>query len=520
MKVILAGYNLDVEILRDIRERFENIARNLDSFAVKSLPEGELRRAAERAGQIASEVLSKNNLTPETLSAAYARISRLPLPIPDIRKAAREGVSRARRSNQQIVFEMGHKSIAEHAVYNFDILDISRLATEFIQGNRLCSFTEKSQRYIRFEEDVFIPPEIQASPILESYQALMHRLFAAYQMLFEALYEHLETLYPDKAKDDKGARFLQNMAGEDARYVLPLATFTQLGMTLNARALEWMAWKAKAHPLHEVRKFADELLAVAYRITPSLVKYTNPPEDYRNTNDRLKHYLTEPESSQMGEGRVRLLKYPEDGDDRLLALFLFAKSSLTLDNCLRHIQSFDADKKKSLFQDAMKGISANDPVWREFEALEFDIEVVLSASAYAQLKRHRMSSQLLQPYDPELGVVIPPSISAAKLEDKFLEATEQSTRMFRKISEISPIDAEYALTNAHQRRLLLHVNARELYHMARLRMDQAAQWEIRAITAEIVHRASEVCPLSMALATSKDKFDERFETFYEPDEHI
>ena len=520
MKVILAGYNLDVEILRDIRDRLESIARNLDGFAVKGLWEGDLRKAAERAGQVASEVLSKNNLTPETLSAAYARISRLPLPIPDIRKAAREGVSRARRSNQKIVFEMGHKSIAEHAVYNFDILDISRLATEFIQGNRLCSFTEKSQRYVRFEEDVFVPGDIQESKYLESYQALMHHLFAAYKNLFGALFKHLTKRFPDQAKDDRGVKHLQNIAGEDARYVLPLATFTQLGMTLNARALEWMVWKAKAHPLHEVRKFADELLSIADRITPSLVKYTNPPKDYCETADRLKPYLSGIKSLDRGEDRARILKFPENGDDRLLTAMLYTKGNLSWEECSRYSRSFDPDRKKAAFQDALKGISANDPVWREFETLDFDFEIVLSASAYAQLKRHRMSSQLLQPYDTDLGVVIPPSISDAGSVDRFLAVTEESAGIFGKIAQISPVSAEYALTNAHKRRLLLHVNARELYHMARLRMDEAAQWEIREITGEIMRQVNEVCPLSLALATGKDKFKKHFEKFYESDEHI
>lgn len=47
---------------------------------------------------------------------------------------------------------MGHSSIAEHAVFNLDILGVSRLAVETIERFRLCSYTEKSQRYVRLEE--------------------------------------------------------------------------------------------------------------------------------------------------------------------------------------------------------------------------------------------------------------------------------------------------------------------------------------------------------------------------------
>ncbi|MDI6616487.1 MAG: FAD-dependent thymidylate synthase, partial [Syntrophaceae bacterium] len=119
MKVILAGYNIDHEVIRECG----------------AVPEG-----AER-------------LTPETLCAAYARISRNPLPVDELRAEARSEVEKARRSNRTIVFEMGHSSIAEHAVFNVDILDVSRLAVEEIEKFRLCSYTEKSQRYIRLEDD-------------------------------------------------------------------------------------------------------------------------------------------------------------------------------------------------------------------------------------------------------------------------------------------------------------------------------------------------------------------------------
>ncbi len=56
---------------------------------------------------------------------------------------------------------MGHHSVAEHAVFNFDIIGVSRLAVEEIEKFRLCSFTEKSQRYIKLGDDFVIPEEVK-----------------------------------------------------------------------------------------------------------------------------------------------------------------------------------------------------------------------------------------------------------------------------------------------------------------------------------------------------------------------
>ena len=111
MKILLAGYNIDTEVIK----------------------------AYEKASS------KRPDATPETLSASYARISRDPRPIDELRKAARLEVEKSRNSNRAIIFKMGHHSVAEHAVFNFDIIGVSRLAIEDLEKFRLCSFTEKSQ---------------------------------------------------------------------------------------------------------------------------------------------------------------------------------------------------------------------------------------------------------------------------------------------------------------------------------------------------------------------------------------
>ncbi|MBD3163357.1 MAG: hypothetical protein GF346_12830, partial [Candidatus Eisenbacteria bacterium] len=138
MKVRLAGHNLDYDLLQEIRAVLREVA---------ALPAGRSAEV-EAVRRRADALLEKDNWTPETLSAAYARISRDPRPVDELRAVAREEVDAARRSNQRIIFGLGHASVAEHAVFNLDILGVSRLAIEEVERMRLCSYTEKSQRYI------------------------------------------------------------------------------------------------------------------------------------------------------------------------------------------------------------------------------------------------------------------------------------------------------------------------------------------------------------------------------------
>jgi thymidylate synthase ThyX len=49
-------------------------------------------------------------------------------------------------------------------------------------------------------------------------------------------------------------------------------------------------------------------------------------------------------------------------------------------------------------------------------------------------------------------------------------------------------------------------NAREMYHLARLRADQHAQWDIRDLTIKMLNQAKKVMPLTLMMACGKDNF--------------
>lgn len=153
MKILLAGYNIDYETIQDIED---------------ALPELE-------------------ELTPETIAAAYARISRNPRPVHELRALARAEVEKARQSNRHIVFDMGHSSIAEHAVLNIDVIGVSRLLVEEIEKFRLCSFTEKSQRYVLLQDDYVLPREIQEAGL----EALFTRMIREQNRFYHELYGRL-----------------------------------------------------------------------------------------------------------------------------------------------------------------------------------------------------------------------------------------------------------------------------------------------------------------------------------------
>jgi flavin-dependent thymidylate synthase len=480
MRVILAGYNVDSTVLEELRKN--------------SAP--------------------REDVTPETLSAAYARISRDPRPADELRAAARAEVDRARRSNQTIIFKMGHHSVAEHAVFNFDIIGISRLAIEEIEHFRLCSFTEKSQRYITLGEDFVVPDEIRCARVEGVFTATVKAQNALYHKFYDRLRPHVFEKFKEHAANPKNHSVLDGWAKEDARYIVSLATEGQLGLTINARNLELLIRRFAANRSGEIRALNGRLFALAREVTPSIILFTEASEFDATTCAEIARAAEEILAAGPAAGRrkprrgVGLANFSADGDDRVLAALLHTVSRASYAECFERLRAASSFRRKTLIRRAFRDMEFYDFPLREFEHADLTYDLVVSASCFAQLKRHRMATLTQQRYDPALGVTIPPSISEIGAESEFRAMVDQTNETHAALEKTVGPAADYVLTNAHRRRALLKVNARELYHISRLREDASAQWEIRDVAAEMSRLAKKVMPLTFLLLGGKDNYPE------------
>ncbi len=466
MKVVLAGYNVDSSILDRARRR-----------------EGE-------------------GVTPEVLSASYARISRDARPVGALRAEAMRDVAKARRSNERIVFGLGHASVAEHAVLNFDVTGISRLAVEEIERFRLASFTEKSQRYIRLGRDLVLPPEIRAAGLAREFRSVVRGLHERYEETYRRI---------ASAGVEEGA------AKEDARYLMPLATSTQLGMTVNARELEYVIMRLAAHPLAELRTLSRGLFRVSKPIVPSLIRYPAPTEHCREMPDARREIAAIARRRRgvrrAEAGRVALASMTPGAERKLAACLLYSAGGLSMAEAESAAGRLPARSIACVIRTTMRRLGPHDAVWREFECVELIFDLVVSASCYAQLKRHRMAALLPQDYDISLGVSAPSRVRAAGAAGMLRAGTKAAEKFYRLHHRALGMAALYVLTNAHRRRVLFACNLRELYHFSRLRCDGAAQWEIREIADEMCRIASRRLPVAAALLAGKDAFDARKRAF-------
>jgi thymidylate synthase ThyX len=146
--------------------------------------------------------------------------------------------------------------------------------------------------------------------------------------------------------------------------------------------------------------------------------------------------------------------------------------------------------------------------------VDVTFQAVISASNFAQLKRHRMATLLPGNYDIRFGCVIPESIKVNGLEKEFLEIIAKTDKVYLKLREQYGDAADYILTNSHCRKVMMKMNLREVYHFMRLRADEHAQWEIRNLAHQLLQKIKTIMPFSTMMLCGKSDFVDEFEGIF------
>ncbi|MBN1389818.1 MAG: FAD-dependent thymidylate synthase [Candidatus Thermoplasmatota archaeon] len=447
--------------------------------------------------------------TPETISAAYARLSHSPKTIPELRDDAVSEVDKARRSNENIVYRMGHNSVAEHAVFNIDVEDASRLLVEFIERHRLASFTERSQRYVFFGNKTYIiPDEVAGTHLQERVMELEKEKFELYREVV--------------SREDLKEKF-QDRLLEQARYILGLTCPTDLGLTVNARETEYIISQGLAHPLSEVRRFATSLLGATAGLAPSLVKYTEGNFHVQRTSDDISRVMEGMARFEMDkDGKRKLWFNPnrrvvcsdlpsqvDDPESEVVAGLIFESSDLSIEESRCLARNLSDEQLMDLLLPVFKNYPVHSSLPRAFEMMDLTFDFDISASGFAQLKRHRMATILSQRYDPCLWETPEIYMEDPALLMRYWALMKRSRDLYHEIKAEHGTDvAQYVLTNGHKRRVVFKLNLREMYHFVRLRSDHHAQDEIRRISDMMVNEMEQRFPLVASMLCGKDRFGE------------
>jgi thymidylate synthase (FAD) len=178
----------------------------------------------------------------------------------DIFERATDGRVASERQQDLVrrVIESGHGSTIEHIVFTFAISGVTRtLSHQLVRHRAGLAFDQQSQRYVNYKAPSYmLPGSVTDAPdeIRERFEGQLAGSLDLYADMLEA-----------------------GIPGEDARFVMPNATRTNLVMTTNLRALIHMAGlRLCTMAQWEIRRLFQLIRHEVFSVSPFLGSFLAP----------------------------------------------------------------------------------------------------------------------------------------------------------------------------------------------------------------------------------------------------
>jgi len=154
------------------------------------------------------------------------------------------------------ILRMGHLSVLEHASFTFGVDGISRVTSHQLVRHRIASYSQQSQRYVKFTTPEYVVPETigKDEKLRKSFTDTVDGLFKLYKELLDS-----------------------GVPAEDARFVLPNAACTRIILTMNARVLlHFFRLRCCERAQWEIRAMATKMLELVKKEAPFIFRDSGP----------------------------------------------------------------------------------------------------------------------------------------------------------------------------------------------------------------------------------------------------
>ena len=398
------------------------------------------------------------------------------------------GTERAERLYDNVFFEYGDDSVAQLGGVHLACEQASQLLAKAIEWGRLAAYLEQSTRYMRYDDRpggrwrLTTPPEIAGSPEGEAYEAYATRTFETYSRLFQPLYDRFAARYP-KAEGDSDFLYRSTITAKTCdtlRVLLPAGTRSNLGVYATGQSYEQMLLRMRAHPLAEVREYADLMLVELRKVIPAFLKRV----DLDDRGVAWSRYLaatretTEEVAAKLTDGieaeprpLVTLTEFDPHGEEKVVAAALYASTDLPDDRLRELARSMSADEREAVLRAYVgdRGNRRHRP-GRAFERTGYRFDVLCDYGAFRDLQRHRLLTLEWQRLSPAHGDEMPDAIHEAGMTSDWERTMEDSAATWQLVREhAGPDVAQYAVAMAYRIRFVMQMSAREAMHLIELR---------------------------------------------------
>jgi thymidylate synthase ThyX len=401
-------------------------------------------------------------------------------------------------------FEYGDDSVAQLGGVHLACEGASNILTKVLEWGRLAAYLEQSTRYIPYDDRpagryrYHVPEELEGD-LRRRYVSTLDSMFDTYRDLLPRLREHFQAKFPKDALTPDGAyrMTIRAKALDTLRGLLPAATTSNVGIFATGQAYEALLLRMRAHPLVEVRAYADVMLAELRKVIPAFLRRVDLPDRgvawsayFAETRERtLQVAATLLDDAVPPSDEVTLTDFDPDGEVKVVAAALYAASELPDDRLLALARRMTQDERQAVLA-AYVGERTNrrHRPGRALERTAYRFDVLADYGAFRDLQRHRLLTLEWQRLGPRHGSVMPEAIAEADARDEWHRALEASAALHDAIAAAGLVEvAPYAVAMAYRIRFYMDMNAREAMHLIELRSAPQGHPAYRRI-AQAMHR--------------------------------
>lgn len=412
--------------------------------------------------------------------------------------------ARAGRLYDRMFLEYGDDSVAQLGGVHLACEQASNILTKVLEWGRIASYLEQSTRYIFYDQRLgdryryLMPPEIARSSHAAAYEALLENVFTTYSEFVEVLIPWFEERFPREEGDSAWVwrSTIRAKACDTIRGMLPAATTSNLGIFASGQAFEQALLRMRAHPLEEVRGYADMMLKELRTVIPEFLTRVDRTDRGEAWSEYLAATLaaTRQVAAKLPSGvpvrdEVTLVDWDPDAERKLAAAALYSVSELPDDALLEHVRGLDEHQVDEIFA-AFIGPRANrrHKPGRAAERSFYRFDILSDYGSFRDLQRHRMLTIEWQPLTARHGYSTPGVIEETGLVDKWHELMDRAAELYEALRRDLGVDvAQYVVPFAYRVRYMLQLNVREAFHLLELRTQPAGHADYRRVCQEM-HR--------------------------------
>ena len=458
----------------------------------------------------------------------------------------------------RVLLEYGDDSVAELGEAQIAIEGLSNIAVKKIEDRRIgLSYLEKSSRYVAWNKKengkyrFYRDPEIMKSRFADMYEESCNFSFDIYSKNIEPMVNYVREKYPiekysfkdskdgkeklfsklKKESDIKSANMIYRgstkaKALDILRGLLPASTLTNVGITGNGRAFEYLLTVLGSSELKEEQDLASKIKKELDTTIKSFVrraddKYGKAFQKYlRDVKNKSKSITAKEIKSNPKKGTITNLVYYEsekDSIDTIIASIMYEQSpSTSYQNILQQVRKMSRDKKIKIINEFTKiRTNRRHRPSRAFENIYYTFDLCNNFGMFRDFHRHRALTLERQLLTTDHGYNMPNEIKVLGIEKDFKDCMNKTKETFDKIRIKLPEQGQYVVNFGYNYPYFMKMNLREACHLIELRTVPQGHVDYRRVAQQMFKQINKVHPnLSkiMKYVDMKEYDLERFES--------